>query len=52
LSYEYVKRDGTVIDVLLDCVVPEDQSLGEISIFEVKDITEQKGAGEALRHSE
>jgi two-component system cell cycle sensor histidine kinase/response regulator CckA len=52
LPYQYVKKDGTVIDVLLDSVVTEDSSYGQISLSAVRDITQQKLAEDALRKSE
>lgn len=50
--YQYVKKDGTVIDVLLDSVVTEDPLHGRISLSAVRDISAQKRAEEALRESE
>jgi len=52
LPYQYVKKDGTVIDVLLDSVVMDDPIWGKVSVSVIRNITEQKRAEEALRRSE
>ncbi|MBI4961974.1 MAG: sigma 54-interacting transcriptional regulator [Desulfomonile tiedjei] len=51
-SYQYVKKDGTIIDVLLDAVVMEDPNWGMVTVSVSRNITEQKRAEEALRRSE
>ena len=52
LSYRYVKRDGTVIDALLDSIVIDDPIWGEVSLSVIRNVTEQKRAEEELRRSE
>lgn len=52
LSYRYVKKDGTIIDVLLDSVVMDDPIWGTVSVSAIRNITEQKRAEEALKRSE
>jgi two-component system, cell cycle sensor histidine kinase and response regulator CckA len=52
VSYQYVRSDGGVIDVLVDAVATQDHLWGEISISIVRDVTEQKRAEEAIRRSE
>ena len=52
VNYQYVKKDGTVIDVLLDSAVVYDAVWGEISISTVRDITAQRRAENALKESE
>jgi len=52
LSYQYVKKDGTIIDVLLDSAVLDDPVWGTVSVSVIRNITEQKRAQEALRRSE
>ncbi len=42
VSYQYVRKDGTVLDVLLDSEVMEDPAWGKISLSTVRNITEQK----------
>ncbi len=52
VNYRYVKKDGTIIDVLLDSAVVYDAVWGEISISTVRDITAQRRAENALKESE
>jgi len=52
VSYRYVKKDGTIIDVILDSVVVHDPTWGEASLSVVRDITAQRRAESALRESE
>ncbi|MGO9566868.1 MAG: PAS domain S-box protein [Desulfomonilaceae bacterium] len=52
LSYQYIKKDGTIIDVLLDSVVIDDPIWGEVSLSVVRNVTAQKHAEVALRDSE
>ncbi len=52
VNFQYVKKDGTVIDVVLDSVVIEDPVWGEASLSIVRDVTEHKYGEEALRRSE
>lgn len=50
--YQYVKKDGTLIDVILDSMVVHDPVWGEVSLSVVRDITAQRRAESALRESE
>ena len=52
VPYQYVKKDGTIIDVLLDCQAVTDSSGRRVSVSVVRDVTERKRALEALRDSE
>lgn len=52
LFYRYIRKDGTVIDALLDSVVIDDPVWGTVSLSVIRNITEQKRAEEALRRSE
>jgi PAS domain S-box-containing protein len=52
LPYQYIRRDGSVIDVLLDSVVTDDLVWGEVSLSVVRDVTAQKQAEIALKDSE
>jgi PAS domain S-box-containing protein len=52
LYYRYVKKDGTVIDALLDSIVIDDPMWGVVSLSVIRNITEQKKAEDALRRSE
>ncbi len=52
VPYRYVKKDGTVIDVLLDSVVMDDPEWGRVSLSAIRDVTAQKSAEQALRESE
>jgi PAS domain S-box-containing protein len=52
LPYQYIRRDGSVIDVLLDSVVTDDPIWGEVSLSVVRDVTAQKQAEMALKDSE
>jgi two-component system, sensor histidine kinase and response regulator len=49
VSYQYVKKDGTLIDVLLDSVVMDDPAWGKISLSTVRNITLRKRAEEEAR---
>lgn len=51
-SYQYIRKDGTILDVLLDSVVTDDPTWGEVSLSVVRDVTAQKQAEAALRDSE
>lgn len=50
--YQYVKKDGTIIEVILDSTVVHDPVWGEVSLSVVRDITAQRRAESALRESE
>ncbi len=52
VPYQCVKKDGAVIDVLLEASVTEDPLLGQISLSAIEDITDRKKAEEELRESE
>ncbi len=52
IPYQYVKRDGTVIDVLLSSRVMQDPAWGAISLSVIRDVTARKQAEESLRRSE
>ena len=52
LPYQYIRKDGTIIDVLLDSVVMDDPIWGEVSLSVVRDVTAQKQAEAALKDSE
>ncbi|MFH1114960.1 MAG: PAS domain S-box protein [Pseudomonadota bacterium] len=49
VPYQYVKKDGTVIDVLLDSVVMDDPEWGRVSLSAIRDVTAQERAEEELR---
>ncbi len=50
--YQYVRKDGTVIDVLLDCNTATTLSGERISLSVARNITKRKRMGESLRQSE
>ncbi len=52
LPYRYIRKDGTIIEVLLDSVVMDDPTWGEVSLSVVRDVTAQKQAEAALKDSE
>jgi two-component system, NtrC family, response regulator AtoC len=52
VPYQYVKKDGSIIDVLLDSRVMDDPEWGLISLSVIRDVTDQKRAERALRLSE
>ncbi|HMK37618.1 MAG TPA: sigma 54-interacting transcriptional regulator [Desulfomonilaceae bacterium] len=52
VAYQYVKKDGTIIDVLLDSTVMKDPVWGLISLSVVRDVTDRKRAERALLQSE
>ncbi len=52
VPYRYIKKDGTIIDVLLDSVVMDDPEWGRVSLSAIRDVTAQKRAEQALRESE
>ncbi len=51
-SCRFVKKDGSIIDVLLDSVNIDDPALGTVSLSVIRDITDKKLAEEALIASE
>lgn len=52
IPYSFLKKDGKVIDVLLDCVAATDPSGVDICLCLFQNVTEHKRAEEALRESE
>ncbi|MBI5251899.1 MAG: PAS domain S-box protein, partial [Desulfomonile tiedjei] len=44
VPYQYVRKDGTIMDVLLDSVVMEDPAWGRISLSTIRNVTERKKA--------
>ncbi|MFH1114903.1 MAG: PAS domain S-box protein [Pseudomonadota bacterium] len=52
VPYQYVTKDGTILDVMLDSIAVSDNEWGEVSISVIRNVTEQKKAEEALRRSE
>jgi two-component system sensor histidine kinase/response regulator len=44
IPYQYVRKDGTILDVLLDSVVVDDPAWGRMSLSTVRDVTERKKA--------
>ncbi len=51
VAYQYVKKDGTIIDVLLDSVVMDDPEWGRISLSTVRNITARKMAEEETKRT-
>ncbi|MBI5251033.1 MAG: response regulator [Desulfomonile tiedjei] len=51
VPYQYIKNDGTVIDVLLDSVVMDDPVWGTISLSTVRNITLRKRAEEETKRT-
>ena len=51
IHHEYVRKDGTTVDMMLDAIVIDDESLGEISISALRDITDLMQAEAALEQS-
>ncbi len=49
LPRQFVKRDGTVMDVLLDSVLFEDPILGKVGVSSMLDITRRKRAEENFK---
>ncbi len=52
VSYQYVKKDGTIIDVLLDSAVMRDPAWGLVSLSVIRNVTDQVLAEKALTQSE
>ncbi len=51
LHYQFCKKDGAIIDVMLDAIVMEDETWGEISLSTLRDVTELRKAESALDES-
>ena len=51
VPYQYIKKDGTVIDVLLDSVVMDDPAWGRVSLSSARNITLRKRAEEEARRT-
>ncbi len=49
VPYQYIRKDGTVIDVLLDSVAMNDPAWGRVSLSTVRNITLRKRAEEETR---
>lgn len=52
VEYQYVKKDGTIIDVLLDSVVMSDPVWGIISMSVTRNVTDRKRTERELLQSE
>lgn len=44
VTYQYVKKDGTIIDVILDSTVMNDPSWGQVSLSTVRNVTARNKA--------
>lgn len=42
VPYEYVKKDGTVLNVILDSIVWDDPTWGQISLSAIRDVTQRR----------
>lgn len=42
VPYEYVKKDGTVLNVILDSIVWDDPTWGQISLSVIRDVTQRR----------
>lgn len=51
INYQYVTRDGSVIDTLLDAIAIDDETWGKVSITTLRNITQLKAAESALEES-
>jgi PAS domain S-box-containing protein len=51
IPYQYIRKDGTLMDVLLDSVVMDDSSWGKISLSTIRNITEHKRAEDETRRT-
>jgi PAS domain S-box-containing protein len=51
VPYQYIKKDGIVIDILLDSVVMNDPVWGRVSLSSVRNITLRKKAEEESRRT-
>ncbi len=52
VNYQFVRRDGSLVDVLLNCTVAPDPVHRRVSLSVIQDITEQKRAKEELTISQ
>jgi PAS domain S-box-containing protein len=48
LEYQYVRKDGGCIDILLDSVIMDDRAWGRVSLSVVRDVTARKQAEKEL----
>jgi PAS domain S-box-containing protein len=51
IPYQYVKKDGTIIDVILDSTVMNDPAWGQVSLSTVRNVTARKRAEEEMRRT-
>jgi two-component system, sensor histidine kinase and response regulator len=51
IPYQYVKKDGSKIDVILDSVVMNDPAWGQVSLSTVRNVTVRKRAEEETRRT-
>jgi two-component system, sensor histidine kinase and response regulator len=51
LPFQFVRKDGRIIDVLLDAVITQDPVHGRVSISCSRDVTERKQAEEELKRA-
>jgi two-component system, sensor histidine kinase and response regulator len=51
IPYQYVKKDGSIIDVILDSVVMNDPAWGQVSLSTVRNVTARKRAEEETRRT-
>jgi len=52
VRYQYLKKDGTFMEVLLDSVAMDDPIWGDVSLSVVRDVTEQDNLEKQLRQSQ
>ena len=51
VSFQFVRKDGSLVDVILDCDATVDDAGRRISLSVVRDVTEQKQAEQQLKAS-
>ena len=51
IHHQYVRKDGIIIEVILDAIVIEDDDWGDVSISTARDVTELLKAEAALKES-
>lgn len=52
LHLQYVRKDGQVLEVLLDSVVTEDPTWGTVNLATIRDITQQMALEQRLREAQ